>query len=92
VFTKRSDDIESEKYLKLLFIVEQIYLLFKSKYDGNYSPQLVIISNLISVASTSAYGVLLDEHVPSLASRKSLSNVITKRLDGGDGLRAMFLI
>ena len=81
----RSDDIDSEKYRKLLFIVEQIDLLSVSKYGRNYSPQLMIISYLISAASTSAYDVLLNENMLSLPSRKTLSKV-TKRLDGVDGL------
>ena len=81
----RSDDIDSEKYRKLLFIVEQIDLLSVSKYGRNYSPQLMIISYLISAASTSAYDVLLNENVLSLLSRKTLLKV-TKRLDGVDGL------
>lgn len=81
----RFDDVECEKYRKLFFLVEQLELLSQNKYGRHYSPQLVIVSYLISAASTAAYDVLLNENVLSLPSKKTLSKV-TRRLSNTDGI------
>ena len=81
----RHDDITSDEYKKVSFIVEQLELSTKAKYARVYSPQTIVMSYLMKATSTAAYNVLRDENVLSLPSRSTLQKV-TMRLKGKHSL------
>ena len=81
----RFDDTESDKYRKVTFIVEQLDLACKNKHSRQYTPQLIILSYLISAASSAAYKFLLDENILSLPSKSTLARV-TRRVNESNGL------
>ena len=69
------EDIESENYRKIIFLIEQLKLLAKHKQGRHYSPEMTIMSYRIRTASTAAYKVLLDENILCLPSLTTLSKV-----------------
>jgi len=78
-------DDDSDEDRKLSFVIEQLQLLSTIKYSRSYSPQLTIMSYMISAASSAAYNVLLDDNVLCLPSKSTLKKV-TRRVDSSVGL------
>jgi len=82
---KENLDDDSDDHRRLSFIIEQLQLLSTSKYSRSYSPQLTIMSYMISAASSAAYSVLLNDNVLCLPSKSTLKKV-TRRVDSNSGL------
>ena len=86
MINKQLEVTENDQHIRLFkFILEQVDLLYKSKKQRRYSIQLLMIAYIIHATSPRAYERLIDEHVLTFPSVKTLKK-ITLKLDRTTGL------